>query len=747
MNYSNKSVAAFILLFSSLPTAQAQVLLAQVTPVAAPVPSVSETPKTNEPKPAEPAKPVEPANPAKLENVEVRASRDQSSSDGITRIVGQDELNKFGDGNVLDVLKRQPGVTVTGGQLSLRGIGSAYVRVLVDGQRPPPGFSLDSLAPIMVERIEIMPSSGVEFSSQSVGGTINIILKRTRTGKQGNLSVAAESNSDNTTVRGTGTWGNSNGPWAWLLSSNARFSKMDSEVQVKLLTVLDGVPTEQRLFTGLSSGTNQSINFSPRLTYTPSPATRVQLQTGGWIWGGDNDGKDTSTRSLGLPSIFDNAVRTFAGSGHGHWFSGEWNQTISDSTKLEFKTRTGRWYSRNRNEINYLADPTVNSGPVFRELEENSRGAWQFGGVTLRKNINAEQNASFGFEVSRDLSRNTKFELLGGVNRVLPGDEVAKDDLKQNAAFISHEFRISNEWASDVGVRWERVQFESDIGTANQRLNNQQLMAPSFQFQYKPGGSKTEQYRLDIGRKWKLLRAFELSRRRNLSVENRFNSPDRVGNPDLKPEESINIDFAYTRRIGTEGSLGVTTLFKKIDNVLLRRTSLNADGRWESRNENIGAGSIKGIELDYKGNLKELMGDAFPKTQVRANVGRYWSTVKSLPSPGNRLASQTPLNFNTGFDHRVAGLPVTWGASFKYSQRGLQRNSELDTLEQNSEKALGFYSSWIVNPQVTFKLAAENLLSGNNLSNTEYSGGGLFQSQQSTTQIKPFIRLSFDLKL
>lgn len=747
MTLTNKLIAVTILLQTSQSFALAQVLPTTpvLTPTSPPVNSESLKPSESA-KPTDP-KPVEPTVPAKLENVEVRASRDQSSSDGITRVVGQDELSKYGDGNVLDVLKRQPGVTVSGGQLSLRGIGSAYVRILVDGQRPPPGFSLDSLAPNMVERIEIMPSSGVEFSSQSIGGTINIILKRTRTGKQASLSVAAESNADNNTLRATGTWGDSSGLWAWFVNSNARVSKTDSEMSSQAQASFNAVPTEQRSTISTNRLTNQNINFGPRLTYTPNPQTRVQVQTGGWIWQSDSVGNDLTLRTLGIPSVFDNATRVFDGSGHGLWFNGEWNQTLSDSTKLEFKTRAGRWYNRNRNEMNYSLAAAIGGGELFRELEENGRGSWQFLGATIRQNINTEQNASYGFETSKDTSRNSKFELLGGINRVLPGDELATDSLKQNAIFVRHEFQMSKEWASDVGVRWESLEFDVDLGTAKQLLNKQQLLAPALQFQFKPGGSKIEQYRIEIGRKWKPLRSFELSQRRNFSVDNRFNSPDTVGNPNLKPEQAINLDLAYTRRIGTEGSLGAVLLFKKIDNVLLRRTTLNANGRWESRNENIGAGTVKGIELEYKGNLNELLSADFPKTQIRANVGRYWSKVEALPAPGNRVASQTPLNFNTGFDHKMAGMPLTWGASFKYSQRGLQRNSEFDTLEQNSEKSLGFYASWIVSPKLNFKLAAENLFAGDNLRKTEYSSGGLAQTQQSLNDIKPFVRLNFEFKL
>ncbi|MFA9347892.1 TonB-dependent receptor plug domain-containing protein, partial [Escherichia coli] len=86
--------------------------------------------------------------------------------------------------NVLDVLKRVPGITVNtgangrGGEIRMRGLGAGYTQILVNGERAPAGFSIDSLAPDSIERIEVLRAASAEFSTQSVAGTINIILKR-----------------------------------------------------------------------------------------------------------------------------------------------------------------------------------------------------------------------------------------------------------------------------------------------------------------------------------------------------------------------------------------------------------------------------------------------------------------------------------------------------------------------------------------------------------------------------------------
>ena len=74
-------------------------------------------------------------------------------------VVNRDEIVKYGDQTILDVMKRLPGVTVSGAggrgtEIRMRGLGSGYTQILVNGERAPPGFSLDTLSPDLIERIE-----------------------------------------------------------------------------------------------------------------------------------------------------------------------------------------------------------------------------------------------------------------------------------------------------------------------------------------------------------------------------------------------------------------------------------------------------------------------------------------------------------------------------------------------------------------------------------------------------------------
>ncbi|UUZ49236.1 TonB-dependent receptor plug domain-containing protein [Massilia sp. B-10] len=81
--------------------------------------------------------------PDKMEKVEITAAADGYDArreDTASKIVvGHEEIVKYGDTSVLDVLKRLPGVTVSGasgrGEIRMRGLGSGYTQVLVNGER------------------------------------------------------------------------------------------------------------------------------------------------------------------------------------------------------------------------------------------------------------------------------------------------------------------------------------------------------------------------------------------------------------------------------------------------------------------------------------------------------------------------------------------------------------------------------------------------------------------------------------
>jgi iron complex outermembrane receptor protein len=181
---------------AALPLVQAQ---AQALPAAPPSAAAAAAAANAKPGLAAPAAPAAPAASAAAaapaasapagvtQQVQVTGGRvsdtEQRRQATASRIViGREEIDKFGDATVGEVLRRLPGVTTPGapgrgGPPRMRGLGGGFTQLLIDGQRMPPGFSLESLTPEQVERIEILRAPTAETGARAIAGTINIITR------------------------------------------------------------------------------------------------------------------------------------------------------------------------------------------------------------------------------------------------------------------------------------------------------------------------------------------------------------------------------------------------------------------------------------------------------------------------------------------------------------------------------------------------------------------------------------------
>jgi iron complex outermembrane receptor protein len=130
-------------------------------------------------------------------------------------VIGRDEIERFGDSTLGDVLKRLPGVTIRGrpgrgGAIRLRGLGNGYTQILLDGERVPPGFSLDSISPEQIERIEILRAPTAETGARAIAGTINII---TRDGYNKRVNdIRLSSSYENSRIQPSASWTRNESP-------------------------------------------------------------------------------------------------------------------------------------------------------------------------------------------------------------------------------------------------------------------------------------------------------------------------------------------------------------------------------------------------------------------------------------------------------------------------------------------------------------------------------------------------------
>lgn len=171
--------------------------------------------------------------PASLDEVLVTARgvpAPATRTPGGTGVVTQEEIRETGPVSIADALARIPGVSKSGdspwsSDVSIRGLGRDSVVVLVDGVRMNMTTDINGRLGVVnqsdIERIEVLkgPVSAL-YGSGSIGGVVNIITKKGRFTKEGELHGEASA-TVSSNPQGPDLYGNLSysGERSWLMGS------------------------------------------------------------------------------------------------------------------------------------------------------------------------------------------------------------------------------------------------------------------------------------------------------------------------------------------------------------------------------------------------------------------------------------------------------------------------------------------------------------------------------------------------
>ena len=342
--------------------------------------------------PAITAKPA--AEKGEITKVEVKGSaqdydprRDDTAS---KTVLNREEILKYGDSNVFDVLKRAPGVTVIGNSIRMRGLGNGYTQILVNGERPPPGFSMDALAPDQIEKIEVIRAATAEHSMQAIAGTINIVLTKLVSKPQRDLRIHAGHAGDQNNAMVIGTLADRKGKLSYYL--NAMLTRNDDKspnFRSDLLTTPEGQVIQSRETRSQSDNRSASLGLHPRLSWKFD--NDDQLHVSGFLQSsrGENDYLASTTNLIGVFPAPDYVNRRSDNSNRGHFKGGDVNWVAKlGGGKLDAKlnlskgqaTTASRSLSSTADMVTNLQRDTDND-PRLRQLWQH----WQILADDVRK--------------------------------------------------------------------------------------------------------------------------------------------------------------------------------------------------------------------------------------------------------------------------------------------------------------------------------------------------------------------------
>jgi outer membrane receptor protein involved in Fe transport len=694
------------------------------TPPAAP-------PGQDAPKPA--AKQAPSKDKAPIQSVEVKGSasnydprRDDTAS---KTVINSEEIRKYGDDNIYDVLKRAPGVTVVGNAIRMRGLGAGYTQILVNGDRPPPGFSLDALTPDQIERIEIVRAGSAEFSMQAIAGTINIVLRKVVAKPQHDARFNVMRSEQNRSGSFNGTWADKVGNLSYFLNGAVFGGRSESSGRSDdQLTLPDGTLKQSRASTSSGHGWNEGAAFFPRLSWKlengdelnvidPHHPTRAHFRnewnttnlvgsfpSPDWVAG---DGTYPFSQFMLKSDV--NWIAKLAGGKLDLSVSAERSRNNNESVSELFTIDRSLRLARDWNTTTHISRYGVR-GKFTRSL---------FDGHSLVTGMEAS--------VQKNDEHRDRDEQLSGAAPTHIGENF-EPQISRLAGFVQDEWSITKQLSIYLGTRWEGVQTESaGTGLAETQSRNH-VLSPVAQTLYKFPDKSGRQLRMALTRTYKAPTVDQLTARRYEAALNTRFSPDSSGNPGLRPELANGIDLAYEHFFAPGGLFALNASRRNITNYIRTRLDVDAQGRWLYQPVNDGNALVRSLEMEVKLPLK-LLSPLLEGFDARTSVSRNWSQVSTVPGPNNRLDAQTPLSANMGLDYKKGNLGL--GASLAYQKNGWVRISEAQSQRQQSRRDLDAYALWKLNPRYSVRMTLGNILGMNNTSERLYDDAAGLSRQTS----------------
>ena len=715
------------------------------------------------------AKALEP----KMQKVEVQGTRayDERRQDTATKIVvTQEDIVRYGDTTVSEVLKRLPGVTIggvqgRGGDIRMRGLGAGYTQIMLNGEPSPPGFSLDSLSPDLIERIEVIRAATADLSTQSIAGTINIVLKKTVQTAQKELKLGLFEDGGKFGENVNYQVSDKAGRMSYSLSGNLNHGQYERpSYSDEVRTDANGNPFVKTHTYNLGWGTFNNVGFSPRINWNFENGDTLTTQS--FVNANRFDGYSSDVRTNDpqfnavLPTYSSDLQKIHSD------FSMlrtnlNWIHKLADSAKLDVKL--GVNYNKRNSDVGF-SGYNENHAQI---LDRKSVSGATDKGLTMSGKYSAPfvQDHSFvfgwdGAYSKRSETRMQQDDVNFPANTLKLNGLVANDldenfnaDVTRLAVFAQDEWNVTKQWSVYGGLRWEGIDTRSSgsfkspglnsVNTPYSIHNKSSVWSPILQTLYKLPDSKNDQIRLGITRTYKAPDTSRLIPRRFYSNENSQSNPDSQGNPNLKPELAWGLDVAYEHYLLGGGMLSASVFMRRIDDITRIKLDHDAKG-YVAKPVNDGQATTRGIELEAKLPLRAMIEGA-PAIDFRANVSFNWSSLSSVTGPNNRLDSQTPISANLGIDYKMDKIPLTVGGNASFQDGGLVKISDVQSSYSVPKRVLDVYALWKFDPKTNLRVSLGNLLHQDNISASTFTGptGSI---QTNTTPTTVTARVMFEHK-
>ena len=714
-------------------------------------------------KPAPPPSSNTPQDTSELNRVEVTSkitdNEERRASTASRIVIGKEDIERYGDSSVSEVLKRLPGVTTggrpgRGGDVRMRGMGGGYTQILLNGERMPPGFSLDNLPPDQLERIEVMRAPTAEFGARAVAGTINIVLKEAlkKTANEVRMGTSVEGDQ----ASGNASWTRNNKiaeniPYTFTLSLNRSNTRDDSESHTQWTDLGTQAVVLDQVATGTTFNKRTGVNLNARVQIPLSPGESLTIMPIAVMGNGSSTMTGKLDQAPGGAVVQPYASTASEGSGTFKMMRAnvQWQKRVDDATRLDVRLNGGGSLNTTHS-LRYEYDSSNAPLRVTDDSTDTRENNWSLNGKVSRQ-LESEHSLVGGLEADSSVRRQGRTTLQNGLPILTEfGDDVNASS-QRLATYVQDEWNPSKQISAYAGLRWESIATKSD-SDSYAVSNTSSVLTPLLHATWKPDEKSRNQWRSSLTRSYKAASLQELIARPSISQRyptgaNEISSPDRAGNPNLNPELASGFELAYEHYLDKGGLISANFFYRRISDLIrsvvaLETVSWSNQQRWVSRPQNVGNATAQGIELEAKLRLDELWEGALP-VALRTNLSLFDSKVDQVPGPNNRLEGQPKGTANIGADYKMRNLPISFGGTINITPGYDLQISDIQSSSMGTKVVGDAFVLWSVNRETQVRFNVNNFAPRDYLSTST----ALNDTQRQTTESNNPSRLSWGVRL
>lgn len=657
-----------------------------------------------------------------------------------TRIVyGRDDIERYTDLTVGQVLIRLPGVTFTGppGQIkdvSLRGLEKGYTQILIDGQPVPGGekernLQVDRIPAALIERIEIIRNSTPEMGDEGIGGIINIVMRAAAPKRISGFTAGLGQLDGKTGGQFSGYLGDKIntgvGTVSWLMAGS--FSERpDIKTKTKDMQEFHATAAPVAPGTGVTRRTKweketedervdaRELSLTPRLNWQINDLHSLVLSPH-LIKSEETKTKTKAKQAFalsnttGLPTGAITNTREIESEDKDRTLSrlrGDWKMKLAGRGELSaFASVQSGDEEKSKTKLEYNATNVLTKTTNESEQKDDSNNAL---GVKALLSLGANHLVTLGLDGGQKERTNgkTTFEInnLTNVTTIkLPGlgDRFDITETRINL-WAQDEWQIAPTFSLTPGVRFKQQKTRSVDGLGIAKEGTIRATSPSLHSLWQVHPSLN--LRASVAQSLRAPKFDDLSSiTETASGANSATNPDKSGNPALQPEKALGTEISLEYFLPAKaGVVGLNVFNRDVENLVQKEARLEG-ARFVERPYNVGDARIWGAELDIKTRMDVI---GLKDLTLRANYA--WLNSK-VAATGQRMKEQPEYVYNLGFDY-VLPWGLTMGATYNHKPAFVKENTALKYEAESAQKLLDVYVAKKIGKNLNLRLTAGNAL-------------------------------------